>query len=146
MMKQKRAHHDELIQKRNEIPPPGEKSERQSLDKEEEELLAEQPQSKLLAPRVSAVLWCPHLLTTGKKQKREAGSYRDEEYFLPMFQKGRAKEDAYISFFLLLLRHPLTSLSLPVSLAVTEGLAGDVALDLMSDDKEAMAKNKNQMR
>jgi len=105
VMKQKRAHHDELIQKRNEIPPPGEKSERQSLDKEEEELLAEQPQSK--------------------KQKREAGSYRDEEYFLPMFQKGRAKEDA---------------------LAVTEGLAGDVALDLMSDDKEAMAKNKNQMR
>jgi hypothetical protein len=91
------------------------------------------------------------LVRAVKKRKRELETFRDEENFIPMFQQGRAKEDAYalsspVSPYLCSLLpwlSPLRRLSVRDD---SRGLMGDVALDLMSDDKQTMLRNKNALR
>lgn len=100
-MKQKREQHDEVIKRRVEGQAQSSIEQAEEEKAATEEAEADVKISATIEPGISLsyiliLLYLTVCLTVGaKKRKRE--SFRDEEYFLPMFQQNRAKEDAYAS-------------------------------------------------
>ena len=97
-MKHKREQHDELIKRRidGQQQELAEKMQTEADDEALSQAIAEQDEENEndgvveTSKRSSAA---EH--NSVKKRKREPETFRDEEYFIPMFQQGRAKEDAY---------------------------------------------------
>jgi gamma-glutamylcysteine synthetase len=99
-MKHKREQHDELIKRRidGQQQELTEKMQTEADDEALSQAIAEEDEENEnendgvveTSKRSSAA---EH--NSVKKRKREPETFRDEEYFIPMFQQGRAKEDAY---------------------------------------------------
>lgn len=98
-MKHKREQHDELIKRRidGQQQELTEKMQTEADDEALSQAIAKEDEDENendavveTSKRSSAA---EH--NSVKKRKREPETFRDEEYFIPMFQQGRAKEDAY---------------------------------------------------